>query len=151
MNKTAEKPCLKICAGCPWLKANHGQPHPAKWYSLANLRRLWNGLRTGKAPGIICHATDPNSTDYGSTVKIKDSSEPKPCGGALLTVMRHVNEANRLGIQEYIAKWGRYGLNLRGLRFWVEQHCFGMIPAVENRAEEVAAPDEQKVQNEPLL
>ena len=137
--------CLKVCDSCPWLRANHGKPHPAKWYSLANLRRLWNGLRRGKAPGMICHSSDPRSEEYGSTIAVKSNNKPRECAGALVLVIKHINEVNRDTWPVYRTKWGRFGISLCGLRVWVERYIFGGIPSVEDRAKDVAGPDEAKV------
>ena len=133
-----EKPCQKVCASCPWLKSNHGKPHPAKWYSLANLRRLWNGLRTAKAPGMVCHSTDPESADYGSTVKVKETSEKKECVGAVILIIKHCNEMQAVGLPAYRKKYGRIGMTLQGFRYWVERYLFGRVPRVEDRSAEIS-------------
>lgn len=47
------------CKACPWRAANQGKRHPDGWYTRANLRRLWTGMKTGE--GMTCHPTDPNN------------------------------------------------------------------------------------------
>lgn len=47
------------CAACPFRLENHGRRTGDGWYTKANRRRLWSGLRTGDAPGMTCHPTDP--------------------------------------------------------------------------------------------
>lgn len=94
------------CGTCPWRPENHGAENPEgweetnqqiqeehgesleDWYSEENLRRLWEGLRTGRAPGMICHATDPNADDYGGD-PAKEGHE-RYCTGALILQMRHL-------------------------------------------------------------
>jgi hypothetical protein len=72
----------KPCAACPWLTANHRRPHPEGWYSDANRRRLWNGLRTGEAPGMTCHPTDPENQPVGEHVVTRE------CTGAWLLIAK---------------------------------------------------------------
>lgn len=84
------------CAACPWRTANHRKPHPDGWYSDANRRRLWSGLRTGEAPGMTCHPTDPENQPVG------DKTVTKECAGAWLIIAREcaaLNEAQ--SIAEY--------------------------------------------------
>ena len=73
------------CAACPWLTANHGRHHPEGWYSEANRRRLWAGLRTGEAPGMTCHPTDPCNQPVADHVVTKE------CYGAWLLIAREIN------------------------------------------------------------
>ena len=70
------------CAACPWLTANHRRPHPDGWYSDANRRRLWGGLRTGEAPGMTCHPTDPENQPVADHVVTRE------CTGAWLLIAR---------------------------------------------------------------
>jgi hypothetical protein len=37
------------CRACPWLVANHQRRHADGWYTVANRRRLWGGLRDGRS------------------------------------------------------------------------------------------------------
>lgn len=70
------------CAACPWRTVNHRKPHPDGWYSDANRRRLWTGLRTGEAPGMTCHPTDPLNQPVG------DNTVTRECAGAWLIIAR---------------------------------------------------------------
>ena len=88
----SEDKALRICATCPWRVVNHGKPHKAGWYRLANLKRLWAGLRSGRAPGMICHSTDPKNGEYGGSAPIKPGHEAA-CGGAMFLLLRNVNAA----------------------------------------------------------
>jgi hypothetical protein len=88
MNPVAAIP--RICNTCPWRVVNHGKPHPAGWYKIANLKRLWAGLRSGRAPGMICHSTDSKNVEYGGTAPVKPGHESE-CGGALYLLIRNVN------------------------------------------------------------
>ena len=47
------------CQACPWRVENHGKRHPDGWYTKANLRRLWSGIRRGEE--MSCHPTDPSN------------------------------------------------------------------------------------------
>ena len=108
--------CLKVCPTCPWIRQNHGKKHPAKWYSLANLKRLWNGVRTGKAPGMVCHSTDPESPEYGGTnPNIKPGAEHE-CAGLIQIVIKQVDSVNESKtFKEYQAKH-KFPFTRTGLR-----------------------------------
>lgn len=81
---------LRICDTCPWRVVNHGKPHKAGWYRISNLKRLWAGLRSGRAPGMLCHSTDPKNTEYGGSAPIKPGHEAE-CGGAMFLLLRNIN------------------------------------------------------------
>lgn len=136
---------LTVCPTCPWLLENHGKPHPAKWYSPANLRRLWSGLRTGKCPGVVCHSSDANNVEYGGDItNIKDGKQ-RPCAGAILVVMKHCNEFEQHGMFFYKLTHGRLAMSLQGLRFWIGQYVFNLMPPVEDRAADVGLPGERPI------
>jgi hypothetical protein len=137
---------IRVCDTCPFLKVNHGKPHPAKWYSIKNLRRLWNGLRTGKAPGMVCHSSDPNNKDYGGDKNVKPGHEQE-CAGALILMIRHANEYGRLSKLAYKVKYP-LGLTLRALATFVEAQLFGQLPSVEDRSAEVGLPWENDTSGE---
>jgi hypothetical protein len=136
MSRIKIAPTVGVCATCPWRIANHGKPHPAKWYAIKNLRRLWNGIRTGEAPGMICHSTDAESAEYGSTKPAPATATPRECGGVILLVRREVNLLNRTPKwADYRRARGRDALTKSGLAYWVNRHIFGAmegrpIPAV---------------------
>jgi hypothetical protein len=93
MSKTerteVEGPSDHACAACPWRTDNHRKPHPEGWYSDANRRRLWSGLRTGEAPGMTCHPTDPLNQPVG------DSTVTRECAGAWLIIARECDALNK--------------------------------------------------------
>jgi len=130
---------VSVCASCPWLKQNHGQPHPAGWYKLSNLKRLWNGLRTGKAPGMVCHSTDPESADYGSTKKVPETVKPRECAGAIILCIRQCNEAGK-DIAAYKQRH-QYPMNKAGFATWVGRSFdfFNPLPKVAEN-EDVQLP-----------
>jgi hypothetical protein len=127
-----ETKLLSVCDSCPWRISNHRRKHSAGWYTIGNLRRLWNGLRTGQAPGIICHASDPESREYGSEKTIPAASKPRECGGALIILMRHVDELNRAKTLKEYAKCNSAPITKRGLAKILErQFIGGGFPAVQ--------------------
>jgi hypothetical protein len=77
-----DPPAPDPCQACPWLTKNHGKRHPEKYYSDANRRRLWGGMRTGDAPGMTCHPTDPENQP------IRDDVRTRECTGAWILLMR---------------------------------------------------------------
>lgn len=140
---------LKVCETCPWLTKNHGKEHPAGWYTTNNLRRMWNGLRSGKCPGVVCHASDPDQKDYGGIAPIKLTVERRQCAGAILAVGKHVDKLNAaaktggLALQAY--KDGHAApLTRRGMVYWIERVMSGTVPAVEDRRDEVSLPWENQ-------
>lgn len=87
---------LSPCKGCPWRTENHGKPHPDGWYTKANVKRLWSGLRTGEAPGMSCHPTDPNNpvSEKAQGAGYKEApehSEVRECAGSVILQMREVD------------------------------------------------------------
>lgn len=79
-----DPPAESPCAACPWLTANHRRPHPQGYYTDANRRRLWNGLRTGRAPGMTCHPTDPENQP------VKAAQRTRECAGAVILALREL-------------------------------------------------------------
>lgn len=77
-----DPPAADPCAACPWRTANHGKPHPDGYYTDANRKRLWAGLRTGDAPGMTCHPTDPENQP------VKASQRTRECTGAWILLLR---------------------------------------------------------------
>ncbi len=89
---TPTEPTAHPCATCPWLKTNHGKPHKAGWYTTKNLRRLWRGVRAGEQ--MICHATDPESINYGGDKPVAPDHQ-RLCVGQLILVMRSIQRLER--------------------------------------------------------
>jgi hypothetical protein len=138
--KAERKKCSSPCATCPFLKSNFGKPSPEgfdprrataqhgrrfyDWYSLENLRRLWNGgIRKGEV--MICHATDPGAEVYGG--KSAAPGNERPCLGSIAVVIRHLKFIEGL-IKEgrqpnewpklYRAAAGPYPLTKAGMFAW---------------------------------
>lgn len=82
------------CAACPWRLTNHGKPHPDDWYTKANRRRLWSGLRQGEM--MTCHPTDPtNPPPTGRPAAgAKPGTATRLCAGAWALLMVEVNAVN---------------------------------------------------------
>lgn len=139
MNETR----LSVCATCPWRKKLQGTPHPAGWYRLANLRRLWNGLRTGNAPGMICHASDPDSTDYGSTRPVPAESKPRECAGAIQLIYTEVAVLNDCPDFNTYKRGRRFPITRTAALKWLERHAFRGTPEIV-KCEDVGLPWEQR-------
>lgn len=128
MSTVKPVPNVGVCATCPWRKSNHGKPHPANWYRESNLRRLWNGIRRGQARGMVCHSTDPEAADYGSTKPVPETAQPRECGGALVLVIREVEVLNGCqNFAEYRMKRGKDGMTRPALRQWLNRYVFGAM------------------------
>lgn len=137
---------LTPCGTCPWRTKLHGTKHPAGWYKASNLRRLWNGIRTGKAPGMVCHSTDSRSAEYGSTKAIPGTIEPRECAGVLILVQRHLDDLGQNTMLFYRLKWGRMGMTTVALRRWANRILFGKSIVIHNaNVEEFSIPGERGV------
>lgn len=74
------------CSTCPWLTANHGKPHPHKWFSKANRRRLWKGTRNGES--MSCHRTDPDNEVPDGHRAVPEGTDVHECTGLLILQQR---------------------------------------------------------------
>jgi hypothetical protein len=82
------------CSACPWRTANHGNRHPGGWYTKANRRRLWAGMRRGEA--MTCHPTDPaNPVPEGWPCPPADTVT-RECAGFQILVMREMSLIERM-------------------------------------------------------
>jgi len=99
----AREAALSPCVGCPWLTTNHGRkPDPDGWYTLANLKRLWGGLRTGDAPGMSCHPTDPRnpvSTEQAAAggKAAPEGAVTRECAGSVILMQRELQRFQGVG------------------------------------------------------
>lgn len=74
------------CSACPWRLANQGKPHPHKFYSPANLARLWRQLRNGER--MSCHPTDPRMAEFEGYESCSAREQTNECAGALILQQR---------------------------------------------------------------
>jgi hypothetical protein len=125
---------LRVCESCPFLKRNHRQRHDAGWYTVANLRRLWNGLRTSNAPGMVCHSTDPESKFYGGKGDVKPGKKSE-CAGVLLLILQNMNAIADGRPQPF-----QPPLTKATIANFAWRHVCGAIPGVEDRSEDVGLP-----------
>lgn len=120
----------KACNACPWRRSNQGKRTSGGWYSRANLQRLWNGLRTSKAPGMTCHPTDPRNPPSDSGVQAKPEAETQECYGALLLIAREVSLGSALADKHGKDAFKLYrfarpkGLTRAGMSHWVLRFAF---------------------------
>ena len=113
-----DPPAEHPCAACPWLTANHRKAHPEGYYTDANRRRLWNGLRTGEAPGMTCHPTDPRNQP------VKDDQRTRECTGALILMQREANAFEEAGsMAQY-----KTGRKLAATRDGLINHAMSPMP-----------------------
>src|ERR1043165_821080 len=82
------------CLSCPWRVANQGKRVAGGWYSKANLRRLWGGMRRGER--MSCHPTDPRigiehpGEGPAGFRPAPEEAEPRECAGAVAPVRREL-------------------------------------------------------------
>lgn len=118
MNQTA-------CATCPWLTANHGKRHPGGWYLVSNLRRLWNGMRTGRAPGMTCHSSDPRPWEPGTGPK--DGTVLRECLGSTVLVQRELDALGAAANLKAYRAERPWGLTRTGALCWVNRVLGGGV------------------------
>lgn len=143
-------PVVGVCATCPWRVCNQGKRHPSHWYTIKNLRRLWNGIRNGENPGMVCHSTDPESIEYGGTKPVPQSAKTQECGGLLILVFRHFDALGMLNQKQYKAAYPKTYLKTLGIATWLERKisvAFGAKPVPEvaftGKPDEIGHPDER--------
>lgn len=81
------------CRACPWLVVNHQRRHADGWYTVANRRRLWGGLRAGEM--MTCHPTDPSNpapSDRPGAVAAPGTTT-RLCAGAWALIAGELNAA----------------------------------------------------------
>jgi len=123
------------CDQCPWRLANQGKRHPFGFYAKANLRRLWNQVRSGGRPQS-CHLTDPTHPEHVA-VGAKPGATPRECPGSIVLIKREIramaDEAGVIGpesTERYLATRKR-GIPRRGILYWVVQRIqFAGVPVV---------------------
>jgi hypothetical protein len=123
--------CPKPCSSCPWRLANQGsKPDPHKFYTPANLTRLWKGLKDGAR--MSCHPTDPRMAEFAGYEALAERTVTHECAGALTLVQREmmkfqaIAEADPKGssLKTY-RKLHPKGLTRNGLISLVERSVFG--------------------------
>ncbi len=124
---------MKPCDQCPWRLANQGKRHAYGFYTLTNLRRLWNQVRRG-GRAQSCHLTDPTHPDHVKA-GAKPGSKPKECPGSVIVVLREVNamaDETRTVTPESVAAYQKKrkgGLTKSGIAYWVVQRIqLGKVP-----------------------
>lgn len=126
---------LSPCSACPWRVENHDKPHPSKWYSKANRRRLWaGGLRNGEP--MSCHPTDPNNPVTEADVAAgyrpaPEHAQMRECVGALVLVQREYmtwQEDFKGDLKAYRKERGLLGLTRNGLVALADRVIFGGTP-----------------------
>lgn len=123
------------CVPCPWRTANQGKRHPAGWYTKANLRRLWAGLRRGE--DMSCHPTDPRNPVPAGTRPVPEKATTLECAGSLILKQRELKRFQRLVLDNpggdpfklYRQQHPR-GLTRAGLLAVVQRAMFGGMPVI---------------------
>jgi hypothetical protein len=126
------------CSKCPWRTANQGTPHPHGFYTKANLRRLWGGMRKGVR--MTCHPTDPRMAEFEGYEGTAKAPETRECAGALILIQREMDrvqdamraaeaDGTKDGVARYRAENAR-GLSRDGIVAHFEAAVFGGIPMI---------------------
>lgn len=132
---SVEPACPKACASCPWRLANQGsKPDPHGFYTKANLKRLWDGLRNGAR--MSCHPTDPRMAEFSGYEALADREVAHECAGSLVLTQREVMRFQDLAhanpdsdrVLAMYRKRHPNGMTREGLVAIVERHVFGGTP-----------------------
>jgi hypothetical protein len=124
------------CPACPWRAANQGRRHPGHWYTQANLRRLWAGLRSGE--DMSCHPTDPGNPVPEGMKGAPRGARVLECAGAHILrqrefmrfqhiLLREAHDDLSTGLRLYRERHPR-GLTKAGIMAIVARHVFGSVP-----------------------
>lgn len=136
------RPAAKTpCAACPWRLSNQGKRHPNGWYTKANLRRLWKGLRRGEP--MSCHPTDPHNPvtpedEAAGHKPAPEGMEPRECAGSLIVCQREAVifdaiakepevDATKSGLRAYRER-RKGGMTREGLAEVISRYFFGGTP-----------------------
>lgn len=108
------------CKDCPWRLSNRGKKtvgmvdgHRYGWYTIANLRRLWGGIRQ---PGNVmtCHPTDPRHAVMFGLKEIPEDTTPRECAGSIILRLREIVYLQRSGSLKEYRKAHPLGLTRNG-------------------------------------
>lgn len=120
------------CAHCPWRTSNQGKRHAGHWYTKANLRRLWGGLRRGES--MTCHPTDPNNPVPDGMKPVPANARTSECTGALILQQRELMRFQKIAntdpddaLRAYRRAFPR-GMTREGLGAIVSRGVFGGTP-----------------------
>ncbi len=118
------------CESCPWRTANQGKRHAGHWYTTANLKRLWAGLRRGVS--MSCHPTDPRNPLPPDCAPLPEGVKTHECTGALILQQREFM-VYQDGFRRDVAAYRTarpLGMTLAGLRAIVERQVLGGVPLI---------------------
>lgn len=158
MKGAIEQPLPQACKDCPWRIENHGRRGKHGFFTAANRKRLWNGLRSGEAPGMTCHGTDTgrDRPDWGETAGAEATHE---CAGAVALVQRELLVFQNIadGLPDG-AKAGRAftiyralrprGMMSGGFAEWISRVAFGGTPLARSMKQPTEAFLDQPVSND---
>ena len=126
----AGEPTPSPCKACPWRLANQGTRHPDGWYTKANLRRLWGGLRRGEM--MSCHPTDArlevsDKAQAAGYTTAPEHSQTKECVGAHVLTQREFMRFQDDASGDFRAYWrlNPRGLTRNGLAALMARALFG--------------------------
>lgn len=146
--------CSVPCAQCPWRTANQGKRTPWGFYSKANLKRMWSGIRRaygGEAQS--CHPTDTSHPDHIAAGAKGD--KPVECAGSVIVVMRELqklaDEDNCItpeSCDKYLAETKGFGLTRAGIQHWaLYRYQLGGVPFLGGNKLPLVNVDDPEISN----
>jgi hypothetical protein len=134
MTDRVHPPNPRACDACPWRLSNAGKASPLVtrdeggtyrygWYTTANLRRLWRGLRSGSGISMTCHPTDAQS----GAVDVHPSVQTHECAGATILIQRELQRLSDCGDYRRYRRAHPRGLTRDAVRGWLERLLFGPV------------------------
>jgi len=149
------------CDQCPWRKVNQSKRHKFGFFTQANLKRLWNGLRKGNP--MSCHKTDTGHPDHVACGAKGD--KPKECAGSIIVIRQELqmianwndNTVTDDGIIEYKKRFKQSRITVVGFMYWVFERIqmAGVpiiggkkLPEVDHSDEAIGLPESLKAKEE---
>lgn len=87
-------------------------------------------MRSGDAPGMVCHSSDPNSVNYGSTKVVPETSEKRECAGALQLIYNEFDVLEKHPILKDYKTMRKKPLTRNGVAHWAWRRLTNSLPGV---------------------
>ena len=125
----------EACAACPWRVSNKGKPSPVVdnqaygWYTQANLRRLWQGVKRGEI--MTCHPTDHTMRQANGKF-IDQDVQTRECTGSVILQQREMQTLQDVShhIKVY-RQTRRFGLTRIGIETIITRLLYARVPLAD--------------------
>jgi hypothetical protein len=101
-------------------------------------------MRTGQAPGMVCHSTDPENVTYGGDKILKPDNKKQECIGLNILIQKELNILQTYKDFRQYRRDRPHGFTRPGLAVWVERILFGSVPCGDLNSDVALPWDEEK-------